>query len=149
MKKFVTLFCVLISTLMTFAGESKLSLQNGLAEQEIEEFYIFQCGTLEEMTKILKVEVRDLSDADIEEVIKSRKINLSIIREGMPAIKKLIAEGSKNDTGGFGALLACGVVNNISEKVKERGCLDLETNDVVSEGPGFAICKEMLSKVKK
>lgn len=151
MKNYFVIFCVLISAFASEASEPNSSIHKkseGPSAQEIEELFIFQCGSLEEMTNILKLKTNDLSDAEKAEVINSRKINLSIIREGAPAVKLLLKQGSKQDTGGFGAILACGLVSQISEKVRERGCVDLETNEVIKDGPGIEICNEMIKKVK-
>lgn len=152
MKKITAMFCVLISTVATLAAEPRAAAQNeqvGPSAQEIEDLYIFQCGSIDETIKLINGNSKDLTDSDINEIIEMRKINLSIIREGKPAIIKLLDEGSKNNTGNFGALLACGVVVQISEKVKERGCLDLKTNEVVKDGAGLSLCEEMLSLIKK
>lgn len=138
MKKIITIFCVLICALATHATESQ---ESELTEKEMEEFYISQCRSVDEMAKILNEDVKDITESDMIILIESRKMNISIIREGAPAIKRVIEDGSRSDTGPFGAMLACGVVNYIEAKVKERGCLDLETNEVIMDGPGFAACK--------
>ena len=117
-------------------------------EAAAEQSYVFQCSPVEDVVKLVGKEMKDVTAEDMKELIDMRKTTFEIIKGGKPALKDLLDKGDKSDIGGFGVILACGVVEQIAEKVKARGCLNIETKEVINDGPGIAACQEILEKVK-
>lgn len=147
MKKILISFFVVLSALSAKA-EGTNPGTDGLTDQQKEESYIIQCGSLQDVAKLVKTDFKDISDADLKELQETRQVTFSVMRDGESAIQKLLDQGNKDDIGALGVLLACGMIDQISDRVKTRGCINLENNEVVSDGPGIQICKEMIAGLK-
>ena len=139
----ILLLTILMGGLSANAQES-----DSLTDQQKEELFIFQCGTIEQIAVVVKTDVKDITAADLEEINKSRASTLAVVRGGGPAIQQLLDQGNKNDIGGFGVLLVCGAIDQIAEQIKSRGCLDLTSKEVVNDGPGIDACKKIIANLK-
>ncbi len=86
---------------------------------------------------------------ELEEINQSRLPILKILTGGKKAIAELLEEGSRSDTGAFGVIIACGVIENIKLEIKEKGCFSLTTNKPVKDKGGIKACEEVLSKLPR
>lgn len=118
------------------------------SKRDTQEIYTYQCGSLEDVAKIGGGDVNEITEKDRQSLIDSRKTTLKVIRGGQQAIQDLVKQASHDDSG-FGVLLTCGIVVQISEHIKSGGCRDLEKDEIVSAGPGIEICKSMIARVEK
>ena len=151
MKKYFLSLIVILATSTVFAqqaeGEDKLS------PEEIQKTYDFQCGSVADVIRSVKAENPDMKDElsadELKELIQTRSVMLDVLKNGAPAVQKMLEQGSKSDTGPFGALIACSMIDVLSEKISSEGCLDLSTGERISGGPGIDVCKEMVKKLKK
>lgn len=121
-----------------------------LTEKHKEQTFISYCGSVDELISIMGLPAGEtVTEADLTELQSLREPIMSVIKEGATALDKISEEGNKTDIGGFGVILTCGVISSISEAVKERGCKDLKTNEVIHDGPGIQLCKDLLGNIMK
>lgn len=118
------------------------------SKRDLQEIFTYQCGSIEDVAKIGGADAAAISDKDRQGLIESRKNTLDVIRGGKAAVDAIVKKGSQ-DNSGFGVLLACGLVDQLSEKIKSEGCLDIEKNEIVKAGPGLDDCRMMIADVKK
>ncbi|AZZ35937.1 hypothetical protein CIK05_03725 [Bdellovibrio sp. qaytius] len=119
-----------------------------ITDAEIQENYAIQCGTLEEMGQVVGQDISTASDADKKELQDIRQVNFDVLVGGQKAIQKLLDEGSKSDTGGFGAVIACTMVDQMSSRISEKGCLNIATGETTKGEAGIAACKAVLESIK-
>lgn len=148
MKKILISFCILMSCLTGYATDTQVGA-DVLTDQQKEEGYVYQCGSLKEVVTLAKAANAVLTDADIKDLIKSRKSTLDVIRRGKAAIEQLLDQGDKDDIGGLGVLLVCGFIDQAADKIQARGCVDLETNEVVKAGVGIKVCQDTMANINK
>lgn len=89
------------------------------------------------------------STKDLREVDKSRGPILKVLTEGKKGLAELLKEGNRSDTGPFGAILACGVIEKIKYEIKDKGCYLLLSNKRVSDQGGIKACEEFLSRMPR
>ena len=140
MKKIIFSLFILTATASAFAQE--------MSDKEKQEIFAMQCGSVEDIAKAMGTTADQFTDKDKKEISEIRSATLAIVKDGSAGIKKLLEDGSKSDTGVFGAVLACGLVDQISDMIKEKGCLDLETNQVIKASSEIDNCSELVKKLK-
>ncbi|WP_413291093.1 hypothetical protein [Bdellovibrio sp. HCB337] len=121
------------------------------AKDALSEDYIMFCGSKTQIEDMFhaKGEKGSLTKKDLKELNESRQPTLDVLANGKVAIKKLLDEGNKADTGAFGVIIVCGVLNSIQSEVRDNGCIDLSTNQAVQDNGGLAACAEMINALPK
>jgi hypothetical protein len=115
------------------------------------ENYAMFCGSRNELISFLKSQGQDtdaITEAELLDLNQGRMAMIRILKNGNSAIQELIAEGSKADTGAFGAIMACGVLVELKNDVLKKGCYDLSTNKPVKNKNGIEACEVLLAKIK-
>jgi|GEM_PF-1891016 hypothetical protein len=116
-------------------------------------FYTINCGTLKDllaMDGMPKLPNGEISDSDLAELVEIRAPILNVLLKGAPAIKELLDLGDKQDTGPFGAIMACSQVAMMEPMIKKNGCvIDLKTEKRVYDGPGFTACAKLNASLPK
>lgn len=119
-----------------------------ISETQKEESYIMQCGSQEALGKLVGQDLSTLTDAEKKELQDIRQTTYDVLVGGEEAIKKLLDEGSKNDTGGFGVILACGLIDQMGSRVAEQGCLNFATGETTKGEAGIKACKTVMDNLK-
>ncbi|GIL17867.1 MAG: hypothetical protein BroJett040_16180 [Oligoflexia bacterium] len=117
-----------------------------------EENYTMFCGTRKQLVDFLVANGQDVSritDADFVELNQTRKPVLRILQNGQRAIDQILDQGSKSDTGPFGAILACSVIVGVKTQIQQNGCVDLATNKIVRDKGGIAACEELMKRIPR
>lgn len=138
--KLILAALMFFSLSQVFAQEGELSL----ADQ-----YTMMCGDLESVLEYAGAQGEKPTKADIAELNESRVPLLKILKTGAKGIQEILDEGSKSDTGPFGAIMACSMLVQIKSQIKESGCTDLATGKRVSDKGGIAACAKLLKGIKK
>lgn len=111
--------------------------------------YTMYCGSKPEIKALAIAEGKTFTDAELDELGESRKPILDILLNGDVAIQSLLDSGSKSDTGPFGAIIACSVIDSIKNKILKNGCRDWKTNKIIKNISGIAACDDFLKRIKK
>jgi hypothetical protein len=130
---------------LLFGGSNTFALDD---DQSPQETYTLFCGSAKALSQIAEGEGRILSKAEVADLAKSRVPVLTILEKGAAGIQELLKQGSASETGGFGALLACGVITQVKAIIIAKGCTDLSTGKVVKDHGGIAAC-EAINKFGK
>jgi hypothetical protein len=117
------------------------------AEQGPESIYPFYCGTKEEV--LAASGGGTASEEEWNELIEQRSVVLQTLLTPKESLKKMYEEGSKNDTGPFGVLMACGIIVQLNPRLAEKGCVDLKTNQVVRDQGAVALCQDLIARLGK
>ena len=142
MKKLI-LTAIILASSFSYSQEA---LKKEMSEEE--KTYAMMCGNIAQAAAAADHSASDISADDVKELISTRQPVLSILRQGKIGIDAIIKDGDKNDTGGFGLILACGLVEQMASQIAEKGCIDISTNEVVKDtAGGIAICKELNKKL--
>lgn len=142
MKKSVLLVTFISSTILSFSAFAQDS------ENPAENFAMF-CGTRAELIQLAKARGQEIAKADFAEINQWRRPILNILANGNEAIQQLLDEGSKANTGAFGVVMACGVIDQFKNDISQKGCMDLETNKAVMNVSGFQACEAVMKKLNK
>lgn len=143
MKKVI--LAVLLASSFSYAQDSTAD-----DAAELQKTYMLTCGTYSQAAEAADHAGEELSDSDKKELRDMRMPVLNVLRKGQQALQDIKDEGDKNDTGGFGLILTCGLIDQFSAQLKEKGCLDLETNEVVKDAAGgIALCQDLAKKLNK
>lgn len=126
---------VLLSSSMVFANDS--------------ESYVMFCGNKAALTKLAAEQGDVVTAEDIKEIKESRAPILDILKNGKKGIQRLLELGEQQDTGGFGVLVACGMIDQLKEEIKQKGCTDLTTNRAVKDKGGIAACAELMANLPR
>lgn len=126
---------IMLSSSMVFANDS--------------ETYVMFCGSKSDLEKFASEQYMVISAHDLKDMKESRAPILDILRNGEKGIQRVLELGEQQDTGGFGALIACGMIDQLKEEIKEKGCYDLTTNRAVKDKGGIAACTELLARLPK
>lgn len=118
-----------------------------LDDAQIQETYAVQCGTLDDVSKVVGQDMAAATDEEKKELQEIRQTMYDVLVGGEKAIHKLLDEGSKNDTGGFGVILACGMIDQIASKVAEKGCLNIATGETTKGEAGIKACKSVMAEI--
>ncbi len=86
---------------------------------------------------------------ELAELNESRLPILKVLTGGKKAIAELLEEGNRSDTGAFGVIIACGVIDKIKLEIKEKGCFSLTSKKPVKDKGGIKACEEVLSKLPR
>ncbi|MCM2351788.1 MAG: hypothetical protein NDI69_17365 [Bacteriovoracaceae bacterium] len=133
--KNLLLVMVMLSSSMVFANDS--------------ESYVMFCGNKAALAKLAAEQGDVVTAEDIREIKESRAPILDILKNGKKSIQRLLEVSEQQDTGVFGVLAACGMINELKEDIKQKGCTDLTTNRVVKDKGGIAACVELMAKLPK
>ncbi len=139
----LVLTAILMSGSMAFAQQEEV-----LSDAQIQETYAVQCGTLEEVGKAVGQDMSTITAEEKKELQEMRKTTYDVLVGGEKAIQALLDEGNKNDTGGFGVILACGLIDQIGSKISEKGCLNIETGETTKGEAGIKACKSVMDAIK-
>lgn len=136
--------------LATFISLSTLSFSAFAQDSEnpAESFAMF-CGSRAELTQLAKAQGQKITKADLAELNQSRRPILNILVNGNEAIQQLLDEGSKANTGAFGVVMACGMIDQLKNEISQKGCVDLETNKAVMNVSGIQACEAVMKKLNK
>lgn len=140
----LVLAAILMSGSMAFAQQEEAVI----SDAQVEETFAIQCGTLEELAKAAGQDLSTITDAEKKEIQDIRQTTYDVLVGGETAIKKLLDEGDKNDTGGFGVILACGLIDQIGSKISEKGCLNIATGETTKGEAGIKACKSVMDGIK-
>lgn len=113
--------------------------------------YVIFCGNKQQIEDVMHAQGQkgSLTKKDIKEISEQRAPLLSVLAKGAQGIRKVLDEGSKADTGGFGALLVCGLATQLKTEIQTLGCYDFQTNQPVMDNGGIAACESLLAAVPK
>jgi hypothetical protein len=115
---------------------------------DAESLWLAQCGSAEEL-KVL-TGGKPLSKADKKELNEMRAPVQKVLNNGEAGIKEVLEEGSKQDTGAFGAIMVCSLLNSMKPLIAQKGCVpNLSSNQKVYDGPGFAACEKLMANLPK
>lgn len=89
------------------------------------------------------------SAKELKELNESRKPILKVLAGGNKAIKELLDEGSRSDTGPFGVIMACGMLVNLKHEIAEKGCFSLTSTAPIKDKGGIKACEDLLAKMPK
>lgn len=120
---------VLLGSSVSFAAPSKAETYAGF------------CGSLEAVEKVAG---EKLSDQELQELTEQRTPILDVLRNGQEAVDAL----ANQENGPIVVLLVCGVLDEISAQVAEKGCTDLNSGDVVHDNGGLAACQQVMTAIK-
>lgn len=137
------LAAILLCGSVSFAQEQEI-----ISEAQKQETYAIQCGTLEQVATAIGQSAESITEDDKKVLQEIRGGTFEVLVGGEKAIQKLLDEGSKADTGGFGVLLACGMIEQIDSMIAEKGCLNLTTQETTKGEAGIAACKSVMKAVK-
>ena len=125
-------------------------------ESTTAENYAMFCGSREDLLSMMKSrgeEVSEATESDFVELNKQREPLLKILKNGDSAIKEILAEGNKSDTGPLGVILACGILEQIKSEVIAKGCFDLASNRAFKNKQALKAniqaCEAVLEKLNK
>jgi hypothetical protein len=136
--KFALTLLLLISSLSTFAKQTN------------EELFMTFCGSRSELSEYARKEGQQvITKGMIAQLIEQRAPVLEILRSGDEGIDRLLEKGSADDIGPFGALMACGIIDQNKTQIKARGCIDLKTNKLIRDNGGIDACSRMIKAVMK
>lgn len=113
------------------------------------EDWIMFCGDKKTLLEHFGAAGETPTTAELKEANESRKPILKVLAEGKKGIAALLEEGNRTDTGPFGVLLACGVIDKIKHEIKEKGCYSLTSKTPVKDKGGIKACAEVLSKLPR
>lgn len=113
------------------------------------ESYVMFCGNKAALEKLAAEQGDVVTAEDIKEIRESRAPILDILKNGAEGIRRQIELGEEQDTGAFGAIIACGMIDQLKEEIKKKGCTDLATNRAVKDKGGIAACAELMGKLPK
>ena len=71
------------------------------------------------------------------------------MKNGKAGIQRVLQEGEAQDTGPFGLIIACGLINELKVDIKKKGCTDLATNKAVKDNGGIAACEEVMASLPR
>lgn len=113
--------------------------------------YIMFCGGKTQIEKFMNDQGHSgkLSKNDLKELNEQRSPVLDILENGDAGIQRLLDLGDKQDVGGFGVLMACGVITSVKTEIAESGCLNLVTNKAVLDNGGIEACERTMAAVQK
>lgn len=126
---------VMLSSSMVFSGDS--------------ESYVMFCGNKAALAKLAAEQGDVVTTEDIREIKESRAPILDILKNGKKGIQRVLELGKQQDTGGLGVLVACGMIDQLKEEIKKKGCTDLSTNRAVKDNGGIAACAEVMANFPK
>lgn len=145
-----TIYSILSLATLAFLIASALPAQ---AQEESEmdpaETYAMFCGSRAELTAWAKSKGQKITKSDFLELSEQRSPILNVLKNGKRAIKQILDEGDKSDTGPFGAILTCGMLVQIKDQVLQKGCYDLSTNKPVRDAGGIKACEDLMSRLPK
>ena len=113
------------------------------------ENYIMFCGNKAALTKLVNEQGLEMTVEDLKELAETRSPVLDILKNGKAGIQRVLEEGNAQDTGAFGVLIACGVITEMKDLIKKKGCTNLATNKVVKDNGGIAACEEVMSSLPR
>lgn len=114
---------------------------------ELSKEYIMFCGSKSALVELAKQEGQKVTKKDLVELAQSRSPILNVLQKGAAGIQELLDEGSKNDTGAFGVMAVCTVINDHKDEIKANGCIDLNDNSVVEDNGGIDSCAKVMDKL--
>lgn len=117
---------------------------NAMALTEQQESYAMFCGSIEDLKELAISKGEKLTKKDIIEISKSREGVLDVLKTGKKGLQKLLDEGSRADTGPFGVIMTCGMIDQLKTEIKTEGCYDLKTNLAVKDNGGIKACSDLL-----
>lgn len=107
------------------------------AARSNEQIFLTYCGSVNELISTVGLAPGEkVSESDLKELQSMRGPILDVIKNGATALNAISEEGNKSDIGGFGVILT-------------RGCKDMTTNEVINDGPGIQLCKDILANIMK
>lgn len=118
-------------------------------EMDPAESYTLFCGSSKALTIWAKANGQKLTSDDISEMVSQRAPILDVLKNGERGIQRLLAEGSKTDTGPFGAILTCGMIVQLKSEILAKGCYDLSTNKPVRDNGGILACENLMARLPK
>jgi hypothetical protein len=123
---------------------------SNIAHAASDEYSLF-CGNKAQLEAVMHAQGQtgSLTKKDIKELSEQRAPLLSVLAKGVQGIREVLDEGNKSDTGGFGALLVCGLATQLKSEIQASGCYDLQTNQPVMDNGGIAACETLLAAVPK
>lgn len=146
--KVLTILSALVFALSLHSSQS-MAQDSGPEEVTPENSYTMFCGSLEELKTMAKAKGEKITAKDLEELNSSRADILTVLAQGKSAIERILAEGSKSDTGSFGAILTCGMIVEMKSDIVAKGCVDLKTNKSVKDNGGIAACESMMNSLNR
>lgn len=113
-----------------------------------EEWIVF-CGDKQSLLAHFGASGQKPTAAELKEANASRLPILKILAEGKKGIAAVLEEGNRSDTGGFGVVIACGMIDQIKHEIKEKGCYSLTSKTPVKDKGGIKACEEVLAKLPR
>lgn len=113
------------------------------------ENYIMFCGNKAALSKLAQEQGMEMTAEDLKEISESRGPVLEILKNGKAGIQRVLQEGEAQDTGPFGLIIACGLINELKVDIKKKGCTDLATNKAVKDNGGIAACEEVMASLPR
>lgn len=138
----------LLSLLVLSFGLQSLAIElPAEAVEEQEQTFTLLCGSREDLQAFASKTGEKVTEADLAQVKQSRQFILQVLKDPQPALKAVLDEGNKSDTGAFGLLITCGALVVMKDKILEKGCYDLDTNQPVKDNGGIAACEKIIEQL--
>ncbi len=120
------------------------------AEPQAAETYSMFCGDRAAIESFARSQgASSVSEAEFAELNDQRQVILKVLSKGAVGLQELLDEGSRSNTGVFGVILACGLLDSIKTEVQNQGCYDLVTNQPVMDQGGIAACADVMSRLPR
>lgn len=116
---------------------------------ETEKTYVMFCGNKAALEKMAAEEGFTITKEDLLEMNETRAPILDILKNGAEGIERQLELGNSQDTGAFGVIISCGMIDQVKDLIKKKGCFDLKTNKVVKDKGGIAACAEIMAKLPR
>lgn len=126
-----------------------LSTHSMAALTEQQETYAMFCGSRADLKEFAQSKGQKITNKDILELSQSRAPLLNVLKKGKQGIKELLDEGNASDTGPFGVIIACGMIDQLKQEILAEGCYDLKTNKAVRDQGGIEACAEVMASLPK
>lgn len=141
-----SLFKSLVLGLILALSQPTFAQEN---EMDPAETYTLFCGSSKALSAWAKANGQNVTTADLREMSEQRSPLLNVLKNGERAIQDLLTEGSKSDTGPFGAILTCGMIVQLKSEILAKGCYDLKTNKPVRDSGGILACENLMARLPK
>ena len=113
------------------------------------ETYTMFCGNRAALIKLANEQGLEMTSEELKEITETRAPVLDILKNGNAGIQRVLEQGQAQDTGAFGVLIACGVINEMKDLIRKKGCTDLTTNRAIKDNGGIAACEEVMAKLPR
>jgi hypothetical protein len=140
----------MLVALLAFVGVVTAQATENSAGLNAAETYNMFCGDRAAIEAFARSQgATSVSETEFAELNEQRQVILKVLQKGAAGLQELLNEGSRSDTGPFGVLLACGVLDSIKAEVQSKGCYDLVSHQAVKDQGGLAACADVMSRLPR